>query len=145
MITNSIKVSAECDEIPRRATQGSAGYDLCAYEQEGGWHEIRPGEASRFKTGVSIEIPDGHCGLLFVRSSLGARGLVNATGVSVIDSDYRGDVIIVLRNIGGEDQVIRRGDRIAQIVIVPCLMTEMVQSKLGKTQRGERGFGSTGR
>jgi len=101
--------------------------------------------AVRVPLGVRFAIPAGHVGLLFSRSSLGKRGLVIPNGVGVIDSDYRGEVCALLQNLSGEDVVIRDGERIAQLVILPLPAVAFREvAELDDTARGEAGFGSTG-
>ena len=131
---------------PTRATEGSAGYDLTAYfEDPDDFELITNNEAITARTGVSVAIPTGYVGLVHVRSSLGAKGLMLANGTGVIDSDYRGEILLKLtaRNY---PVVIDHGDRIAQLVIVPILTPELEQVEtLDTTERGTGGFGSTGR
>lgn len=129
--------------LPRYATPGAACFDLHALE--GGL--IVPGCAQVFGTGLAFEIPFGHVMQIFVRSGLafneGVR-LVNSTGI--IDPDYRGEVRIGLHNAGQYQVVISRGDRIAQAMIVAAPRVEIVEvSALSETERGEGGFGSTGK
>ena len=129
--------------MPTYATVGSAGLDLCANEDAvipaGGWRLVR--------TGVHFEIPVGFVGLLFPRSGNALkRGLTFENCVGVIDSDYRGDVGAEIRNDMDCSQTVRRGDKIAQMVFARCeqFPLEMVD-ELDETERGEGGFGSTGR
>ena len=98
-------------------------------------------------TGISLEIPEGYGGFLYARSSLASkRGLAPANKVGVIDSDYRGEVMVALFNQSGTLQVVEPGERIAQLVIAPFLKGEFVEAEsLSETDRGAGGFGSTGR
>ena len=108
---------------------------------------VEPGETRLVHTGLSFEIPEGCVGLIFARSGLASkRGLAPANKVGVIDSDYRGEIIIGLVNHFEESYVIEPGDRVAQLVIMPVFTPETeVVSELSGTVRGEGGFGSTGR
>ena len=130
---------------PTRATEGSAGYDLSAYIPERKWCSFYPGKVTEVRTGVSLAIPEGHVGLVYVRSSLGAQGLMLANGTGVIDSDYRGEILLKL--VARKHPVaIDHGDRIAQIVIAPIITPELEQVEtLDDTVRGTGGFGSTGK
>ncbi len=141
-----IKKLNENAKTPARATEGSAGADLyavCDCECV----EIQPHETVLIHTGLAFEIPDGFVGLVFARSSLGTkRGLAPANKVGVIDSDYRGEVMVSLHNHTQRVQKIDNGERIAQLVIVPFLKADFVESdELDDTERGAGGFGSTGK
>jgi dUTP pyrophosphatase len=124
---------------PRRATDGSAGYDFFAYESA----TIYPNESAAIRTGVCVEIPKGWVGLMLPRSS---HSLHSRLTCNVIDSDYRGEVRVIICN-GGDGKVnIIKGDRIAQLVIVQHLAEPIeVVAGLTETVRGSHGFGSTGR
>ena len=129
-------------EPPRYETDGAAGLDLRADE---GFH-LAPGERRVVPTGLALEIPPGHEGQVRPRSGLAARhgvALVNAPGT--VDSDYRGEVKVILVNLGREPVTFVRGDRIAQLVIAPVAraVVEVVED-LSDTGRGAGGFGSTG-
>ncbi len=108
---------------------------------------IPAGKTVFVSTGIAMEIPEGFVGLVFARSSMGAkRNLAPANKVGVIDSDYRGEIRVVLHNHGDTDQVVAPGERVAQLVIVPYLTAEFEEcSSLSDTERGDGGFGSTGR
>ena len=128
--------------LPAYATEGAAGMDLRAALDALVVH----GSVTRVALGVAVEIPPGHVGWLIGRSGLASRGIVMANGVGVIDEDYRGEVVVLLVNLGSEPATVRRGDRIAQLVVVPCVRVEVVEvDALGVTGRGEGGFGSSGR
>ena len=128
--------------LPAYATAGSAGMDLRASHGALVVHC----SVTRVALGVAVEIPPGHVGWLIGRSGLASRGIVMANGVGVIDEDYRGEVVVLLVNLGSEPATVRRGDRIAQLVVVPCVRVEVVEvDALGVTGRGEGGFGSSGR
>lgn len=130
--------------LPQRATEGSAGYDLCACLE--GPVTIEPGEIGRVPTGIALELPQGVAGFVFGRSGLGVKkGVVPANGVGVIDWDYRGEVQVGLINHGKEPFRIEPGDRIAQLVLLPVLTPVLQEAQeLSGTGRGEGGFGSTG-
>jgi len=132
--------------IPARATEGSAGADLYAV-CDSETVTVNPHETVLIHTGLAFEIPDGFAGLVFARSSLGTkRGLAPANKVGVIDSDYRGEVMVSLHNHTDGVQHIENGERIAQLVIVPFLKADFVLSdELDETDRGAGGFGSTGK
>ena len=97
-------------------------------------------------TGIAMEIPEGCVGLIYARSGLGTKqGLAPANKVGVIDSDYRGEIIVALHNHSGEDRRIYNGDRIAQIIITPYVHADFEEvAELSDTMRGAGGFGSTG-
>ena len=131
--------------IPTYGSEFSAGADL--YAALGENIEILPGETKFIPTGLSFEIPVGYVGLIFARSSLGTkRGLAPANKVGVIDSDYRGEVMVALHNHSAEKQTVEIGERVAQMAIIPFLSANFVLAdELQDTERGEGGFGSTGR
>jgi dUTP pyrophosphatase len=130
--------------LPERATDGDAGLDLRSVEPA----KIGPGERASVATGIALEIPAGHAGLVLPRSGLAARhgiALVNAPGL--IDSSYRGEVRVLLLNTDREQPFeIAPGDRIAQLLLVAHGEAEPVEvTELAATARGDGGFGSTGR
>lgn len=131
--------------IPTYATKNSAGADL--YNMEGCAVKIAPHETVMIKTGLAIEIPEGYVGLVFARSGIASkRGLAPANKVGVIDSDYRGEWMVALHNHSDTPAEVEGGERIAQVVIVPYLQGEFTEvSELTETERGEGGFGSTGK
>lgn len=128
---------------PTRANPGDAGLDLKAEENA----FLFPGDRQAVETGVSVEIPDGYVGLLCARSGNAARralGIVN--GVGVIDSGYRGPVNVLLINHGRSNVAVMRGDRIAQLLIVPIETPGVeIVDKLSDSERGTGGLGSSGR
>lgn len=130
--------------IPTYGTEYSAGADLYALLEES--IEIKPHETVFVHTGISVEIPEGYCGLIFARSSMGAkRGLAPANKVGVIDADYRGEIMVTLHNHSKKVAEVEPYERIAQLAIVPFLKAEFEEAeKLTDTIRGEGGFGSTG-
>lgn len=130
---------------PTYGTDDSAGTDL--YAGEDGVVLIAPGETKLISTGISMEIPKGYVGLLVARSSMAVkRDLAPANKVGVIDSDYRGEIKVALHNSGSQLQIIEVNERIAQLVIVPYLKATFEDAvELSDSERGEGGFGSTGR
>lgn len=130
--------------VPTYGTEFSAGADL--YALVDGSVTIEPGETKMIGTGLAFAIPEGLVGLVFARSGLATKkGLAPANKVGVIDSDYRGEIRVVLHNHGSVAQTIENGERIAQIAFVPYYAAEFsVVDELSATLRGEGGFGSTG-
>lgn len=129
--------------VPKYATSCSAGADIFARIDE----EITvwPGTRALIPTKIKIAIPDGCCGLLLGRSGLALKhGICLANGVGLIDSDYRGELGVILQNNGGEPFKVKDGMRIAQLVIVQYQQTRFKQDSLDDTIRGQGGFGSTG-
>jgi dUTP pyrophosphatase len=130
---------------PARTRAGDAGYDLRAVEP----FTLAPGERAVVPTGVAIAVPDGAAGLVVPRSGLAAKhGISVANGPGLIDPSYRGEVKVVLVNLGQEPYEGAAGDRIAQLLLVPCLTPEVrtVQElPPSRDGRGEAGFGSSGR
>ena len=134
--------------IPTRGSEEAAGSDLYAnLGAEGRVMAILPGETAYIHTGLAMEIQDGCAGFIYARSGLAAkRGLRPANCVGVIDSDYRGEIIVALHNDDEKLQTVQHGDRIAQIVFAPYLKPEyVVLSELSATERGDGGFGHTGK
>ena len=132
-------------KLPTYGSQEAAGADLYACLDKP--VTIQPGKSAFIPTGLSMEIPTGYAGLIYARSGLACkRGLAPANKVGVIDSDYRGEFIIVLHNHGDSDQCVSNGERIAQLVITPVLSVAYCEvDELTDTLRSEGGFGSTGR
>ena len=131
--------------LPTYGSQEAAGADLYACLEE--TVTIQPGETAWIPTGIALEVPKGCAGLVFARSSLGAkRGLAPANKVGVIDSDYRGEIRVVLLNHSKEAQTVENGERVAQFVITPVLTPVYEEAEeLTDTSRGAGGFGSTGK
>ena len=131
--------------LPTRGSEYAAGADLYALPGED--IAAAPGETVWIHTGLAMEIPAGYAALIFARSGLACRqGLAPANKVGVVDADYRGELIVVLYNHSDTEAVIHGGDRIAQMVITPCLMADFLEADtLTETARGTGGFGSTGR
>ncbi|MCR5542800.1 MAG: dUTP diphosphatase [Eubacterium sp.] len=130
--------------IPTYGSEYAAGADLYACIPEA--ITIQPGETHLVPTGISMEIPVGFAGLIYARSGLATKkGLAPANKVGVVDSDYRGEVMVSLHNHSKVDQTIEPGERIAQMVIAPFLQGIFNEvDELSDTLRGEGGFGSTG-
>ncbi len=132
-------------KLPQRATEQSAGYDLSSCEEI----TVRPHERAAIHTGLSCEIEGApQCVLLiYARSSLAAKhGLTLANCVGVVDTDYRGEIIVPLINLSDECYTVTVGERIAQMVVTPILTPETeLCSELSDTERGSGGFGSTGK
>lgn len=131
-------------KLPTYGTQEAAGADLYACLNEA--VTIEPGASAWISTGLALEIPKGCAGLIYARSgSACKRGLAPANKVGVIDSDYRGEVVVVLHNHGSQPQTVEPGERIAQLVITPVLTPAYEEVKeLSSSDRGTGGFGSTG-
>ena len=132
--------------MPYRATDGSAGADLFACIPEE--IVIAPGERKLIPTGIAIGIPYGGCGaFIFPRSSVSSKfGVSLANCVGVVDSDYRGEIIVPLINHSDEPYTVKDGDRIAQMVVMPVIIPDFIPvDELETTVRGSGGFGSTGR
>lgn len=131
--------------LPSPATEGSAGYDL--YADLDAPAVIHPGQTVAIPTGLSMQIEPGFAGFVFARSGLGVRhGIVPANCVGVIDSDYRGEVIVALYNHGEQPFAVQPGDRIAQLVLLPVARPAVEECRaLEESARGGGGFGSTGR
>ncbi len=130
---------------PQYATPGSAGFDLYCNNEE--TVIAKPHQVVKIPTGLKMQIPEGYFGAIYPRSSAGIKmrvKLANSTGI--IDSDYRGEVILFLINEGEEDLEINKGDRLVQMIIQPYLRVEIQEVKeLDQTHRGEGGIGSTGK
>ncbi len=131
--------------VPTMGSKFAAGADL--YSAEDADVVIEPSETKFIGTGLAMEIPEGYVGLVYARSGLACkRGLAPANKVGVVDSDYRGEIKVALHNHGKEAQTVEKGERIAQMVIAPYLSVNYEEAdELSETERGEGGFGSTGR
>ena len=140
-----VKRLKENAKLPTYGSAGAAGADLYACLDADVL--IEPGQSAFIPTGLAMEVPKGYAGLIYARSGLACkRGLAPANKVGVIDSDYRGEFIVVLHNHGNEVQVISNGERIAQLVITPVLTPSYVETDaLSDTLRASGGFGSTGK
>lgn len=130
--------------LPRYASAGDAGLDLHAAENT----SLEPGERAAIPTGIAVVIPDGHAGFVHARSGRALKeglALVNAPGL--IDSGYRGEIKVIVVNLDPRSPIdIRRGDKIAQLVVQPVVTVDpVIVDELPSSDRGEGGFGSTGR
>lgn len=140
----NVKKTCKDAKLPTRGSEYAAGYDLYAC--------ILPsicvpsGSTVRIGTGIALEIPDGYFGGIYARSGLATKkGLRPANCVGIIDSDYRGEVVVSLHNDSNEEQIITPNERIAQLIIQPYENVEFNEvSELNETVRGNGGFGSTG-
>ena len=141
----NIKKLNEKATVPTYGSEFSAGADLYACEEDP--ITVGAGKTVFVHTGIAMEIPTGYVGLVFARSGLASKkGLAPANKVGVIDSDYRGEIMVALHNHSSEDKTIDAGERIAQIALVPYLTADFnVVDDLSDTARGAGGFGSTGR
>lgn len=147
MLSAKIKIKKLTDtaKTPTRGSEYAAGYDLYADVKEN--VQIKPHETVKIGTGLAMEIPDGYFGAIFARSGLAAKeGLRPANCVGVCDSDYRGEYIVAIHNDSEETRTITAGERIAQLVVMPYLPVTFDEvTELTDTNRGEGGFGSTGK
>lgn len=130
--------------IPTKGSPFAAGSDLYSAEDD---LVIEAGKTAMIGTGLAMEIPEGYAGLVYARSGLACKeGLAPANKVGVIDSDYRGEIKVALHNHSSESKTVKKGERIAQIVITPFLSADFCEAEqLNQTVRGEGGFGSTGK
>ena len=140
-----VKILREGAKLPTYGTAEAAGADL--YACVAGTISIAPGETVFIPTGIALEVPKGCAGLVYARSGLACkRGLAPANKVGVIDSDYRGEITVVLYNHGSVSQTIENGERIAQLIITPVLQPAYeMADQLSDTERAAGGFGSTGK
>ena len=132
-------------KIPTHGSKQAAGYDLYACIDDYSVR-IEPHQTVKIRTGLSIEIPDGYFGAIFARSGLATKsGLRPANCVGCCDSDYRGEYIVALHNDTDIPRVIEDGERIAQLVVMPYIPVNFEEvDALSDTERGDKGFGSTG-
>lgn len=145
MSTVNVKILRQGAQLPSYGTEFSAGADLYACLEEA--VTILPGETKKIPTGIAMEVPVGCAGLVYARSGMACkRDLAPANKVGVVDSDYRGEIMVFLHNHGSEPQTIEHGERIAQMVITPVLTPRYIPAdELTDTHRGTGGFGSTGK
>lgn len=138
------KLEAEASK-PTQGTKSAAGWDLRALEDT----VVCKGSSAKIRTGIAVAIPEGWEGQIRSRSSLGAKGMIMPNGVGTIDSDYRGELMVLATWIGEGDSIeLVKGERIAQMLIAPVPLTtykEVTFEELSTTDRGEGGFGSSGR
>ncbi|NQV93180.1 dUTP diphosphatase [Candidatus Kaiserbacteria bacterium] len=127
-------------KIPYYAQEGDAGMDMCSIEDL----VLKPGERRVIGTGLSIELPEGFVSLIWDKSGIASKGIKKMGGV--IEHTYRGEYKVVLVNLSSEDYEIKKGQKIAQLLIQPIETVEIEEvEELSETKRGEGGFGSTGR
>ena len=147
MIMNAVRVKIlkEGAKLPTYGSAQAAGADLYACLEKA--VTVAPAETVFVPTGIALEVPLGCAGLIYARSGMACkRGLAPANKVGVVDSDYRGEIIVALHNHGNTPQTVEHGERVAQFVITPVLTPayEMVK-ELSDTERNQGGFGSTGK
>lgn len=130
--------------LPTRETEGSVGFDIRAHLTEP--LTIEPMAAEKIGSGFAIALETGYAAFIYARSGLGVKkGIVPANCVGVIDSDYRGEVIVGLKNLSGEPYTVSPNDKIAQMVVSKCEIDDIIVcDELDDTARGTGGFGSTG-
>jgi dUTP pyrophosphatase len=140
-----VKLLRDNAKLPARATSGSVGYDIAACLDEA--VIVGAGETRLIGSGFAISLHEGYAAFIYARSGLGIKhGIVPANCVGVIDSDYRGEVIVGIKNHSAKPFTINDGDRIAQMVIAKCEMpVPVLHDELDETKRGKGGFGSTGK
>ena len=143
-VTVIVKKLRDGARLPSRGSEEAAGADL--YAGLPGDVVLAPGETALIPTGFSMALPRGTVGLIYARSGLALKeGLAPANKVGVIDSDYRGEVMVALHNHSGEARTVTDGERVAQLVITPFLPGVFVEGEPADTARGAGGFGSTGK
>lgn len=145
MSTIHVKKLSPSAILPTYGSTEAAGADLYACLDAP--VTIQPGEIAWIPTGLALEVPKGCAGLIYARSSMGVkRGLAPANKVGVIDSDYRGEIRVVLLNHGKQPQTVEHGERVAQMLITPVVQPAYEEvAQLDDTARGQGGFGSTGK
>lgn len=148
METNFVKFVklAPDAQAPTQGSDWAAGFDLHAYFTHDEFITLAPGEVRKISTGIAIALPQYTFGAIYARSGLATKcGLAPANKVGVIDADYRGPIIIAIKNESDMVQTIEHGERIAQLVVQPYVPVTFVETdSIGTTARGEGGFGSTG-
>lgn len=140
-----VKILRQGAHLPTYGSAEAAGADLYACLEED--MTVEPGKTAFVPTGIALEVPQGCAGLIYARSGLACkRGLAPANKVGVVDSDYRGEIMVALHNHGTEPQTVANGERIAQFIITPVLTPDYeVAEELSDTARNSGGFGSTGK
>lgn len=133
-------------KVPKYAKHGDAGLDLQFVPNDGMTRVVRPGTVELLETGIAVAIPEGFAGLVLPRSGVASKKClapINSPGL--IDSGYRGEIVVALTNHGTDRQMVAAGDRVAQLVIVPVLTPSVeIVDELDETERGDNGFGSSG-
>jgi dUTP pyrophosphatase len=145
LLVRRVRTHASPLPLPRYQSAGAAGLDLCA-DIEGEW-TLAPLARRAVPTGLAIALPEGHEAQVRPRSGLALRhGITCINAPGTIDSDYRGEIQVLLVNLSGEPYTLRRGERIAQLVVAPVSQTVLEEvAELPTTERADGGFGSTGR
>lgn len=140
-----VKLLTTSAQLPTRGTALAGGFDL--YADIDSPLNLYPGRIVKINTGVAMEIPEGHVGLIMPRSGLGTKhGIFIANTVPVIDADYRGEILVFLSVRGPDPYTLNPGERFAQLLITPVHTPELeVVDELSETDRGSGGFGSTGK
>lgn len=140
-----VKKLKDTAKLPTYGTPFAAGADLYACLDAP--VTLAPGSSAFIPTGIALEVPEGCAGLIYARSGMACkRGLAPANKVGVVDSDYRGEITVVLHNHGQTDQTVCDGERIAQFIITPVLTPSYLEAEeLSDTLRSSGGFGSTGK
>ena len=141
----NVKKLSDTATMPTRGSLAAAGYDLYANVSED--TRIAPHTTEKIGTGLAMEIPDGYFGGIYARSGIATKeGLRPANCVGVVDSDYRGEIIVAVHNDSDTPRIITPAERIAQIIIQPYLSVEFEEAdELAESERGAGGFGSTGK
>lgn len=144
-VTLKVQRLPHCQDLPQYATSGSAGLDLTLASSEP--VTLKPEERAKLPTGIKVEIPDGFEGQVRPRSGLADKAGISLTNcVGTVDSDYRGEVMVLVINHGQESYTFNPGERIAQMVIVPVPKVRIIEvDQVEESERGEGGFGSTGK
>ena len=145
MTSICVKILKEGAKLPTYGSLEAAGADLYACVDAP--VTVAPGETAFIPTGIALEVPKGCAGLIYARSGLACkRGLAPANKVGVVDSDYRGEILVALHNHGSQSQSVENGERVAQFIITPVLTPAYeVAEELSDTARNAGGFGSTGK
>ena len=142
LMPKTVQVKYIADYEPKFATEGSAGFDLQTVQKE----RIYPGTMTKVDLGIKFEIPKGYYLEIVPRSSLQKLGLILGNCVGIIDQDYKGEVFAGLRNLGKNKVILEKGERVVQGILRKSENVELVPTKtLTKTNRGEGGYGSTGK
>ena len=141
----NVKKLTDTATMPTRGSLAAAGYDLYANVEND--VKVAPHTTEKIGTGLAMEIPDGYFGGIYARSGIATKeGLRPANCVGVVDSDYRGEIIVAVHNDSDVERVITPAERIAQIIIQPYLSVEFEEAdELAESERGAGGFGSTGK
>ena len=147
MKTLKFKKLSPLAKQPEYKTSGSAGADLYScFEDEKGVIVIKPNEIKKIHTGIILELPDGFESQIRPRSGFALKGITIPNSPGTVDSDYRGELIVILQNLGQEDFIVEHSMRVAQVVIVPFFQFNFSETEaLSSTERGSSGFGSTGK